>query len=342
MALRIETQSEVIPGYRLLERLGGGGFGEVWKAQAPGGLMKAIKIVHGDLGAGESGGQRAEQELYALQRVQAVRHPYLLSIERYDIVDDRLLIVTELADCNLWDRFQECRSRRQAGIPRDDLLRYLREAAEVLDLMNSQYGLQHLDIKPQNLFLVHDHVKVADFGLVQDLETIKQNGAAPAGAATPVYAAPETFEGNLSPYCDQYSLAVVYQELLTGKRPFQAVNFQQLISQHLQSAPDLSALPPGDRAAVGRALSKRPEDRHASCMAFVRALISGGATSPSTTPVPSGIAQVAHLLSVSEPGIPVVPETPRTEVLFRREDDAPAGEAIAPRPCPPEQSGDGV
>src|SRR5713226_6847353 len=115
MALRIESQSEVIPGYRLLERLGGGGFGEVWKAQAPGGLMKAIKIVHGDLGAGASGasgGQRAQEELRALQRVQAVRHPYLLSIERYDIVENRLLIVTELADCNLWDRFQECRSRR--------------------------------------------------------------------------------------------------------------------------------------------------------------------------------------------------------------------------------------
>ena len=43
------------------------------------------------------------------------------------------------------------------------------ETAEVLDLMNDQYQLQHLDIKPQNLFLVHNHVKVADFGLVKDL-----------------------------------------------------------------------------------------------------------------------------------------------------------------------------
>src|SRR5260370_34853366 len=104
MVLRIEPQSEVIPGYRLLERLGSGGFGEVWKAQAPGGLMKAIKIVHGDLGAGASGasgGQRAQEELRALQRGQAVRHPYLLSIERYDNVENRPLIVPASCASNI-------------------------------------------------------------------------------------------------------------------------------------------------------------------------------------------------------------------------------------------------
>src|SRR5213595_3396884 len=216
MAVRIENLAEPIPGYRLIERIGGGGFGEVWKAEAPGGLHKAIKFVFGDLrGAGDAG-QRAEQELKAMSRVKTVRHPYILSLERYDIIDGQLMIVMELADRNLWDRFKECRVAGLPGIPREELLGYLEESAEALDLMNSRYQLQHLDIKPQNLFLVHQHVKVADFGLVKDLEGVR---AAITGGVTPVYAAPETFDGIATRFCDQYSLAIVYQELLTGVRP---------------------------------------------------------------------------------------------------------------------------
>src|SRR5947199_2043000 len=124
--------------------------------------------------------------------------------------------------------------------------------------MNGTYQLQHLDIKPQNLFLVHNHVKVADFGLVKDLEGM---AASVTGGITPVYAAPETFDGQVSRFSDQYSLGIVYQELLTGQRPFPGTNVRQLIFQHLQGTPNLSPLPPGDQPAIARALSKNPGDR---------------------------------------------------------------------------------
>src|SRR3712207_3130 len=154
MPVRIEPQAEPIPGYRLIERLGGGGFGEVWKAEAPGGLYKAIKFVYGDMEGVEDESARAEQELKALKRVKEVRHPYILSLDRYDIIDGQLLIVMELADKTLWDRFKECRAEGLRGIPRPELLGYLRESAEALDLMNTTYQLQHLDVKPQNIFLI--------------------------------------------------------------------------------------------------------------------------------------------------------------------------------------------
>jgi serine/threonine protein kinase len=339
MPLLLEPQIEILPGYRLLDRLGSGGFGEVWKAEAPGGLLKAVKIVFGELtGPSSSSVHRAEQELNALKRVQAVRHPFLLSIERYDVVEGRLVIVMELADCNLWDRYAEYRKRRQAGIPRDDLIRYLQEAAEVLDLMNAQHQLQHLDIKPQNLFLVHDHVKVADFGLVRDFTVVKADNN--EGGVTPVYAAPETFDGQISAYCDQYSLAIVYQELLTGKRPFPASNMQQLITQHLQAAPDLSSLPPGDRAAVARALNKRPEDRHPTCLAFVRALQTGGAIAApdAKVTVQQSRKRIAEDISVAASWA----ETPATMVKVRFDEDLPNAGTPSTLIAPEAAEGDGV
>ena len=270
MPARMERQAEPIPGYRLLERLGGGGFGEVWKAQAPGGVLKAIKFVYGDLGAldGPDDG-RAQQELKSLERVKTIRHPFILGLDFFQVVDGQLLIVMDLADRSLWDRYRECREQGLPGIPRTELLQYMTEAAEALDLMNLQYNLQHLDIKPQNLFLDHRHVKIADFGLVKALEG---HQASITGGVTPVYAAPETFDGKVTRYTDQYSLAIVYQELLTGRRPFRGNNARQLILQHLQGEPDLSPLPEADRPVVARALAKDYRNRFPSCEEFVAGL----------------------------------------------------------------------
>ncbi len=260
---------EQLSGYRLIERLGRGGFGEVWKVEAPGGFLKAMKFVFGDLDT-EDEGRAAEQELKALHRVKTIRHPYILSLERFDIIEGQLIIVMELADRNLWDRFRECRLAGRVGIPREELLRYMHETAEALDLMNTHYQIQHLDIKPQNLFLVFDHVKVADFGLAKAFEGAR---ATVTGGVTPVYAGPETFEGYVTRYSDQYSLAIVYQELLTGQRPFNGANTKQLLLQHLRDAPDVSPLPPHDRHIVARALSKTPHERWPSCAEMVKLLL---------------------------------------------------------------------
>jgi serine/threonine protein kinase len=269
MTATLAAQAEPIPGYRLIERIGRGGFGEVWKCEAPGGFFKAIKLVYGNLEDLGDDGKGAEQERKALERIKQIRHPFLLSLERFDIVDGQLRIVMELAEGSLWDRLRECRSQSLPGIPREELLRYMAEAAEVLDIMNQEHNLQHLDVKPQNLFLIHNHVKVADFGLVKVFEG---SIASVTGGVTPVYAAPETFDGRATRFSDQYSLAIVYQELLTGVRPFNGANTRQLVLQHLTNAPNLAPLPEYDRGPVGRALAKSEHDRFPTCAAFVAAL----------------------------------------------------------------------
>ena len=277
MPVRLVSQEELpgpLAGYRLLERLGRGGFGEVWKVEAPGGFLKAAKFVFGDLAAMDEESRPAEQELKAMKRVREIRHPYILSLERFDDIDGQLIIVMELADRNLWDRFRECRAQGLVGIPREELVRFMEEAAEALDLMNTQYQIQHLDIKPQNLFLVSNHVKVGDFGLAKLLEGVR---ATVTGGVTPVYAAPETFEGWVSRFSDQYSLAIVFQELLTGTRPFNGANTRQLLMQHINGTPDLAAVPAHDQPVLARALNKVPDERWPSCSELIQALRQAGA-----------------------------------------------------------------
>ncbi len=248
---------EIIPGYTIRERIGAGGYGEVWKADAPGGLLKAIKFIYGCLE-----GERASRELKALGRIKEVRHPFLLSLERIEVIDGQLVIVTELADASLMNRFEQCVADGAPGIPREELLVYLSDAADALDFMQQSFSLQHLDIKPENLLILSGRVKVADFGLVKD---VHDTSVSMVGGLTPVYAAPEVFVGHPSLFSDQYSLAVVYQEMLTGVLPFSGRDQAQLVMQHQRSSPRLGPLPPDDRPAIARALARKPEERFKSC-----------------------------------------------------------------------------
>jgi serine/threonine protein kinase len=274
----LQAGAEPIAGYRLVCVLGRGGFGEVWKCEAPGGLFKAMKVLHGDLDLLEMGGTDAEQEWEALQRVKVLRHPFLLAMDRIEIVEGRLFIVSELADCNLADELARRRAKGHRGLERGQLLAYLREAAEVLDWLNIEHGLQHLDIKPGNLFLVSNHVKVGDFGLMRSLKesTSETSEGQRVVTTTPRYAPPETLQGVISPCSDQYSLALVYHELLTGSFPFDGVNARQLALQHANQAPDLDALTEADEPVVAQALAKESRERFPTCTAFVQALLERG------------------------------------------------------------------
>lgn len=257
--------TEPIPGYILRKRIGAGGYGEVWLADAPGGLRKAVKLIYGQVDE-----KRANCELKSLERIRRAYHPFLLSIERVEVVQGKVIVVTELAEGSLQNRFESYRRQGAPGIPRAELLEFLRDAADALDFLAQKHSLQHLDVKPGNLLVVADRIKVGDFGLLKDL---KDKNQSIVGGLTPTYSAPELFDGQPNFRSDQYSLAIVYMEMLTGKMPFRGTSAGELARQHLTMPPNLEALPPADRSIVMRALAKSPKDRYATCRQFIDQLV---------------------------------------------------------------------
>jgi WD40 repeat protein len=289
--------AEPIPGFRLVRLLGRGGFGSVWRADAPGGFPVALKFV-------PLGGKVGASEVQSLAVLRHLRHPNLLSTFGAWRTDSHLIVAMELADRTLADRLNEAKGQGLPGIPLPELLDYLRAAARGIDYLNQPHQLvegqppvrvQHRDIKPANILLVGDGVKVADFGLARVLE---RTLATHSGGLTPAYAAPEFFHGRTSAHSDQYSLAVSYCELRGGRVPFPGT-YAEMILGHLEGTPDLSGLPPAERPVVARALSKNPDQRYPSCTAFAEAVARAATGSePGQGSFRAWLAAVAGLLAV--------------------------------------------
>ncbi|HVS40036.1 MAG TPA: tetratricopeptide repeat protein [Gemmataceae bacterium] len=287
--LRLEPGAVPVPEYQLVQFLGRGGYGEVWKAKGPGGYAVALKFIA--LGADAAA---AEQRSAELLRVKDIRHPHLLGLFGSWRRSGMLIFAMELADRTLMDRFSEARRQGLPGVPFAELREYMREAAKGLDHLHA-IGVQHRDVKPQNLLLVGGGVKVADFGLAKVLE---QTTASNTGSMTPAYAAPEFLKGRVSPHSDQYSLAVAYCQLRGGQLPFNG-GPAQIMMGHLYETPDLTGVPEEERPTVLKALAKDPEQRFASCRDFVEALANTVHTvRPVKTPKP---APPAHRRSAPSP-----------------------------------------
>jgi serine/threonine protein kinase len=314
-------------GYQLLQRIGRGQFGEVWRALAPGGVPVAVKRIFRPMD--DDGSQR---ELKALHKIRELGHPYLLQIQSFQAFEDHLTIVMELADGSLEDRLKQCRAAGLPGIPTEELLRYFSEAAEALDFLHEQ-KLSHRDIKPQNLLHLKGHAKVADFGIARPQQAALDHTLNIGG--TPAYMAPEMWRGEISVHSDQYSLALTWYEMRTCRRPFSATNQLELLQQHVFEKPDISGVPEAEQKVLLRALAKKPEERFPTCEAFVQAL--GEALKPAKAEIPvqrPGIqvpvgslvfALIAILVTLSvvwwrwpSPS-PIIQPPPRVEVSWQPE-----------------------
>jgi len=321
MTRQFVSGDEPLPGYRLIGFLGRGGFGEVWKASAPGGTLVALKIIN--LSAYEG-----QKELRALRLVKRVRHPNLVPIlafwlcneegkaleghaaeetaerlaqatrpndswsedeesrnfdrtvllEPEDEITPKLLVmVMGLGDKNLFDRLKECQKEGLPGVPPDELLGYLEDAAKAIDHLNSPVhdlgsgpvAIQHCDIKPQNIMICSGVAQVCDFGLARALGDIRATSA----AGSPAYAAPECLADNApAPSTDQYSLAISYVELRTGSLPFSVDSFMSVLNAHLNGEHDFSRLSEPEQLVLRRATARNPAARYATTLKMIRDL----------------------------------------------------------------------
>jgi serine/threonine protein kinase/formylglycine-generating enzyme required for sulfatase activity len=251
-------------GYKLLHRIGAGGFGEVWKAEAPGGVLAAIKIIFWPIEH-----EASQRELEALELIKGLRHHFLLRTHAFWPQQDRLYIAMDLADGSLRDRLKQCRAQGLQSVPLQELLGYFRESAEALDYLHSRNVL-HRDVKPENILLSEGHVRLADFGLARVHSTLRMMSA--TGSGTPLYMAPEVWREKVSRHSDQYSLAVTYVELRLGRRIFSGESLGPLMFAHLQETPDLAPLDEAEQQVLLRALAKTPEERYPNCQEFVEHL----------------------------------------------------------------------
>jgi hypothetical protein len=284
------SRARQLGSYRLVERIGSGGMGEVWKAEHQ--LFArpaAIKLIAGH-GMVEGSGHVAEQRFRReAEAAAALRSPHTIQLYDFGITRDRrLYYVMELLEGSdlesLVTRFGPQPATRVAWM--------LRQACSSLAEAHAR-GLVHRDIKPANLHvgrmgLEYDFVKVLDFGLVKREGGVQREDlrltAPEVFSGTPAYMAPEMASGEaVDARADLYALGCVGYFLLTGSLVFEADGAIQLLVKHLQAEPvtpsqRLGALvPPALERVIMSCLAKAPASRPADAIVLAAALTDAGA-----------------------------------------------------------------
>ena len=275
-------------GYVLQHRLGGGGFGAVYRARHEGsGEITAAKVLRVDRAALSSDARlRFRREAQALL---SLRHPRIVSIHAHGTSDEGLeYLVMDLLEGE--DLSEHLGRRRRMP---------LREALDVFDGMAEavqfahEQGIAHRDLKPANVFLrrtadgTHDPI-VLDFGLAKMIEGSEESLTATGMVmGTPHYMAPEQATGEKIDYrADVYALGCILYEMIVGNPPFNGNTPTAILMQVLTSPPpqipvDLGVPEPIEQA-VRTALNKEPKARFQDVAAFRRALQRSASSVPLT------------------------------------------------------------
>jgi serine/threonine-protein kinase len=358
----LRSVTELLPGlvlrgkYEILQKLGAGGMGAVYKARHTAfGELRALKVIGTHLVGDEDYLARFRSEAVLARKLQ---HPNVVRVDDFDQTDDgRPFIVME---------YVEGRSLRhvihaEGALGATRAAQIARQACEGLAAAHA-LGILHRDIKPDNILLVKtadggEQVKLLDFGLAKVAEGYEGAGGQVATRTgmligTPQYLAPEQATGArgapLDGRLDLYALGVVMYEMLVGRVPFDSDTPMGIVMHHLQTQPvpphvanPAAGIPGPISAVVLQALEKAPNRRYASAREMadaIHAVTSASATLVPLSPYPVSTATPAPVLSAA-PTVPPVstaaPTAPRQKApRFSRPLAAPPQPSPAPAVWP--------
>ncbi len=284
-----------VGNYRILERIGDGGMGTVYR-----GLDEmldrevALKVMRPDLARQAALSERFRQEAVALARLS---HPNIAAVFGLERSGSDAVLVMEFIRGETLESIVQ-RSGRLAWP------RALELAAAVADALDHAHdkGVVHRDIKPANIMLTRDGVvKVMDFGIARILGRSRQTRVG-AAVGTPMYMSPEQLRGEeVDGRSDLYSLGAVVYELITGRVAFEADSDYELMMKQLhepappvrEAVPDV---PDAVDALIQHAMAKQPQDRAPNARALAasfRATIAAQGTAPSRPAPATRLADVA-------------------------------------------------
>lgn len=268
-----------INNYRVVTTLGVGGFGSVYLAEHKF-LDKrvAIKALGRAITQGErSGSQPIDREFNELlleaRRTSTLIHPHIIRTLDFGIDVDGIpyLIMDYAPNGSLRQRH-----RKGEKLALSTVVSYVKQIADALQYMHNQ-KLIHRDVKPENLLLgEQDEILLSDLGIAVHLDD-EANQRKSNVAGTPLYMAPEQWQGSPTPASDQYALATMTYEWLCGRLPFPGGSVHEIASHHLQDTPPplreiAPKISPLIEFVVLTALSKEQGHRFATVKGFAHAL----------------------------------------------------------------------
>jgi serine/threonine kinase PknH len=309
--------------YRLIELLGRGGMGEVWRAldTATNNRTVAIKLLPPQLAADRGFVQRFRREADAAARLN---NPHIIPIHTYGEIDGRLYVDMRLV---------EGRDLQQvlAGAPMDPAraVRIIEQVAKALHAAH-KIGLVHRDVKPSNILLDEDDFAyLIDFGIAiarSENET-RLTGTGIIGSWP--YMSPERLsDGEVDARADVYALTCVLYECLTGGVPFPRSSTEQQITAHLIAPPPRPSsanpnVPAGFDAVIATGMAKDPDQRYATTVELANA-----AQEAITTP----LAPASKATRISDAARPSLEASPGQDLDLIAPQQNSSGDPSAPQP----------